>query len=452
MSSATVMPAGSRTGSSQLSPPAVQQDARIGVYTAGQLMNADASAVDRRLFVDGGIYRLEQERIFGKCWLYVGHETQLPNKGDFLSTTMGEDPVFVVRDRNGRLRVFLNSCSHRGAKVCRADSGSAKFFKCPYHGWSFNSEGELLGVPRLGSAYGEGFDRTLHGLREVAHVDTIHGLIFATWDKQAPTLAEYLGEMTFYMDLMLNRMDGGTEVLGGVHRWTIDVNWKIPSENFAGDHYHVPTTHGAGVEMGYRSPLTNDGYCIQTGNGHSLGSERGGAQQGHAVQTEYQGLIEAARARLAEKHGPTAADFMPVGVGTIFPNLSFMDTARFRTFRVWHPRGVNKIEAHSYLLVDRAMPESLKVEVARRYALAFGPSGIFEQDDGDVWHSIQEGLSGPIGRSGRLSYEMGVGREHPTKDRYGAPFVGSCSDMLMSEANQRAYYRHWAGLMMDTQP
>lgn len=430
-------------------PPLVDPAGRIGAFRAGDLIAADGSAVDRRLFVDEEIYRLEQQKIFAKCWLYVGHESDLPNKGSFLSTTMGEDPVFVVRDRTGKLRAFLNSCTHRGAKVCRVDSGTAQMFKCPYHGWTFNTEGGLLSVPRVGQAYGDGFDRSKHGLREVAKLDTFHGLIFATWDPHAPTLREYLGDMAFYFDLMLARMEGGTEALGGVHRWTINVNWKIPSENFAGDHYHVPVTHGAGVEMGYRSPLTNDGYCIHTGNGHSIGSERGGAQQGTAVPTEYHAFMESMRSQLVAKYGDKAAAFVPIGVGTIFPNLSFMDTARFRTFRVWHPRGVDKIEIHSWLIVDKALPEDLKVQVRKRYSLAFGPGGIFEQDDGDVWQSVQDALRGHIGRQGRLNYEMGVGREAPTVERYGEPFVGSSSDMLMTEANQRAYYRQWAKLMTE---
>lgn len=436
-------------GPADLRPPAIPDNARIGSFRTGELFSPDASEVDRRLFVDDEIYRLEQQRIFGKAWLFVGHESQLEANGSFVTTTMGEDPVIVVRDRQGKLRAYLNSCSHRGAKICRVDAGKASTFKCPYHGWTFNTEGGLMSVPRLGPAYGESFDRSQHGLREVGQIDSVHGLIFATWDSQAPSLRDYLGDMMFYLDLMLARMEGGTELLGGFHKWTISVNWKIPAENFAGDHYHVPVTHGSGVEMGYRSPLTNEGYCIHTGNGHSIGSEKGGAQQGHAVQTEYQGFMDSMRQQLVARYGEKAAAFVPVGVGTIFPNLSFMDTARFRTFRVWHPRGVDKIEIHSCLIVDRALPQDLKVEVRKRYSLAFGPGGIFEQDDGDVWQSVQDSMRGHIGRQGRLNYEMGVGREAPTVDRYGPPFVGSTSDILMTEANQRAYYRQWAKMMME---
>ncbi|MEO5881045.1 MAG: Rieske 2Fe-2S domain-containing protein, partial [Caldimonas sp.] len=184
-------------------PPLVSAQARIASFSAGELMAPDGSAVDRRLFVDPGVYRLEQERIFAKCWLYLGHETALTENQSFFTTTMGEDPVIVVRDKSGRLRAFLNSCSHRGAKVCRVDSGTARFFKCPYHGWTFSTEGDLIAVPRIGPVYGEGFDRSLYGLREVPHVDSFGGMVFASWDPDAPTLREYLGDMAFYLELML---------------------------------------------------------------------------------------------------------------------------------------------------------------------------------------------------------------------------------------------------------
>lgn len=433
-------------------PPLITPDAAFGPYRAGELFAPDASTIDRRLFIDPDIYQLEQAQIFARCWLYVGHETALPQPGAFFTTTMGEDPVIVVRDKKNRLRVYLNSCTHRGAAVCRVDSGVANMFRCPYHAWTFNIDGELAVVPRQEALYGKDFDRSLYGLREAPHVDSFGGMIFASWDPHAPSLRDYLGDMAFYLDLMLNRMEGGTELVGGIHKWTVNVNWKIPAENFAGDHYHVLSTHGAGVEMGYRSKLTNTGYCIQTGNGHSIGSERGGAQQGTAVKTDYDSFIAQMRAELTDKYGDAAQAFVPIGVGTIFPNMSFLDSARFRSFRVWHPRGVDKIEIHSWCVVDKAMPDDLKAAVRKQYSLAFGPGGIFEQDDGDIWQSVQDSLRGHIGRQGRFNYHMGLGREAPTASRYGPPFPGSSSDILMTEANQRAFYRHYASVMTDLHP
>ncbi len=186
------------SGQHAMQPPPVPSGRTIGPFASEDLINGEGSAIHRRLFVDPDLYRLEQQRIFGSCWLYVGHESQLLNNGDFLTTTMGEDPVFVTRDRTGRLRAFLNSCSHRGAMVCRTDGGNSKLFKCPYHGWTFNNEGQLAAVPRQGPAYGDGFDRSRHGLREVGQLDTYQGLIIATWNAQAPSLPDYLGEMKYY--------------------------------------------------------------------------------------------------------------------------------------------------------------------------------------------------------------------------------------------------------------
>ena len=196
--------------------------------------------------------------------------------------------------------------------------------------------------------------------------------------------------------------------------------------------------------------MSNNGYCIHTGNGHSVHAEAGGGpQSGTAVQTEYSGFLAQMRAQAVARFGEVANDFVPVGIGTIFPNFTFMDTARFRTFRVWQPRGVDHIDIYAWCLVDKAMPAELKDAVRRQYTLAFGPAGLFEQDDGDVWTSIQETTRGSIGSRGNLNFEMGLGREGPAADRFGKAFPGTSSDLLISESNQRAYYRRWAEVMAD---
>jgi phenylpropionate dioxygenase-like ring-hydroxylating dioxygenase large terminal subunit len=145
------------------------------------LVRTGEGLVHRKIFWDEEIYRLELERIFTRCWLYLGHESQLKAPGDYFTTYMGEDPVIVWRDKHGKVRAYLNTCQHRGMKVCRVDSGNATSLSCSFHGWTYNSEGELIGVPFHREVYAADLDRTRWGLREVGKVTIYGGLIFGCW-------------------------------------------------------------------------------------------------------------------------------------------------------------------------------------------------------------------------------------------------------------------------------
>jgi phenylpropionate dioxygenase-like ring-hydroxylating dioxygenase large terminal subunit len=413
------------------------------------LVNAGGTEVRISAFHDLGVYRKELERIFARCWLYLGHESQLRETGDYITCRMGEDPVVVVRHEDGSVRAFLNSCRHRGAKVCRADHGNSRAFRCPYHGWAYGHDGRLIGVPRHRTAYHGELDRSALGLVEVPHVDTVHGLIFGTWDADAPTLSEYLGDFRTYLDLMLGRSEGGVEIIGGVHKWTIQTNWKIPAENFSGDQYHLSTTHGSSVEVGLRNRVTEYGHTIHVDGGHGLVREKGGAQQGTAAVTEYTRYILEVQRRIAEEKGEEAAEFVPIGVGTIFPNISFMDSVRFRTLRLWQPVGPQTVEVNSWCLVDSELPGELKDAAMRQYVLSFGPSGMFEQDDGEVWTSISEATRGAIAQRHSFNYSMGLGHERRVSDLYGIDMPGTVGEAFMTEANQRSFYRRWQQLMGD---
>src|SRR5438874_11780794 len=169
------------------------------MVTMEKLVDLETGLVSRKIFSDEAIYRQELERVFRRCWLFLAHDSMLPQPGDYLTTYMGEDPVLVVRDPDGGVRAFLNTCPHRGNKVCLFDSGHASTFTCSYHGWSFSSEGKLTGMPFYQEAYYGELDKEQWGLVEVPKIARYGGLIFGSWDPFVG-LEEYLGELRWYLD------------------------------------------------------------------------------------------------------------------------------------------------------------------------------------------------------------------------------------------------------------
>jgi hypothetical protein len=162
--------------------------------------------------------------------------------------------------------------------------------------------------------------------------------------------------------------------------------------------------------------------------------------------------VEETRERIARERGPVAAEFVPIGVGTIFPNLSFLDGVRFRTLRIFHPVGPRRIEVNSWCLVDKELPVELKDAAMRQYVLAFGPSGMFEQDDGEIWCSISEATRGHIGRQRIFNYQMGLGHELPVSETYGIDLPGTMGETFISESNHRGFYLEWAKRMSAEPP
>lgn len=409
------------------------------------LVRVEEGIVKRSIYTDQEIYERELERIFAKCWLYLGHVTQLKSDGDYFTTYMGEDSVIVSRVSESNIKVFLNTCRHRGMKLCRADTGNKKLFSCPYHGWAYSNEGALVGVPGLQQAYCGKLDRKQWSLIEVPKIEMFHGMIFGTWDENAAPLTDYLGGMAVYLERMLNRMEGGVEVVSGVQKWRTSTNWKLVADNAAGDSYHVPWTHGSVVDIGLRKKPGSEGHQMSPGKGHGFGSEVGGIQQGKSVESGYGKFLDKMRQNL-DVQGNPANQFIPLGHGNIFPNVGFLDTARIRMFRVTHPRGPWEVEHHAYCLMDKALSDELKATTRRDFILTFGPSGMFEQEDGEIMGEIMANLRGHINRRYEFNFEMGLGDEKSARDVYKADLPGQVG-RYWSEINQRAFYKQWRELM-----
>ena len=408
-----------------------------------RLVDTDNGLVSRRIFIEPEIYEQELERIFARCWLYLCHESQIPQPGDFLTTYMGEDPVLVVRDNDGRMRAFLNVCRHRGNRLCRADAGNAASFTCAYHGWTYRNDGRLIGVPYLKEAYNGELDRDSWGLTPVAQLDNYKGLYFAAFDRQAPPLRDYLGPMTWYLDTFFDRREGGIELIGGVHKWIMPCNWKFPAENFAGDGYHVPWSHVSAVRTGsggdFRMKPDSEGRALSLGNGHSIMTV-GPDMVADPPAPEVLAYEEQILPEMQQRLGARLQLGKPI-VGTVFPNFSMLRPTS-RTIRVWHPRGPDKTEVWAWIFVDKAAPPEVKKALRLAGARVFGPGGTFEQDDMDNWQGCTQTARGAVARRAFLYYEMGLGHE-----RFDEDLGAWASDYRYSESNHRRFYRRWAQLM-----
>src|SRR6266571_184948 len=213
-----------------------------------ELVNWREGLISPAVLFDDDIYRQEQERIFGRAWLIVGHEDMIRKPGDFVTNYMGEVPVIVTRDMGGKIHVLVNRCAHRGNQVCLFDRGNTGAFTCSYHGWSYYLDGRLLSMPMERELYRDELNKADWGLEEVPRFENFNGLLFASFDTQAPSLEEWLGEdgCWWLQNFVLGEPVGGLEALAGWHRYRTPGNWKHLAENFIGDDYHVfAATHVA---------------------------------------------------------------------------------------------------------------------------------------------------------------------------------------------------------------
>jgi 3-phenylpropionate/trans-cinnamate dioxygenase alpha subunit len=409
-------------------------------------VDQEKGLVSPEIFVNQEIYEEELEKVFGRTWLFLAHDSMIETPGDFYSTYMGGDPVIVSRQKDGSVKAFLNVCRHRGMKVCRAEEGNAKAFMCAYHGWTYDGSGALINVPNLDNAYHNELDMSQWGLRQI-RVENYKGLYFGNFDSSAPSLTEYLGGMTFYLDTWLDGADGGLEVLPGIVKWTIDANWKFASEQFAGDGYHAQVSHLSSFPVlnpNYRENWVVPGrqFSSPEGHGHSfMLMPPGPKMDGPAGEYEYerqQRVLE----RLGEERGRMAGNF------NVFPNLAGLTGLGLRgavsTIRVVHPKGPNKFEMWSYSMVEKNAPEEGKLAQARSAGYVGGPAGLIETDDGENWSAISQTLrSSHQGRKLAFNYQMGAGHEREDDPT----FPGLIGSLYFGEGPQRSFYGRWLDFM-----
>ncbi len=412
------------------------------------LFDDAAGVLSPQIYADPAIYELELERVFARSWLVVAHEGHLPAPGDYFASYMAEDPVIVVRQKDGSVKVLLNQCRHRGMKLCRTDAGRARGFTCSYHGWSYDLAGNLVNVPLQERSFPT-LDKSQWGVRQ-ARVEIYKGFIFATWNPDAPSVQEYLGDAAYYLDCLLERSPAGYEPIGGVFKWTIPCNWKFAAEQFASDMYHAIFSHSSpqmAMESDEPMPDTTQfvGGQFRSDRGHGTGYFFTDMQWGFRVGQSAE-LVEGFNpaeplARVTEHLGEARA-VMTAQHMTVFPNFSMLST--FDTFRIWHPRGPNAVEVWAFGMVDKAASEAEREQARISTLRTFSPAGTWEQDDGENWVEIQRVLRGTEARKTTFNIQMGQGEA-----RGGNPnFPGSIGNPYAEEA-ARGFYAHWQALMLD---
>ncbi len=405
------------------------------------------------------IFELEKERIFGKAWVFVAHESEIPNPGDYVVRNIVDDSFIVTRSDDKKVRVFLNVCLHRGMELCRSEMGHGRSFRCPYHGFTYNNTGELLGIPwDKFIYYPDGLDKGKSGLMEAPKMDIYNNMIFVCLDPDAVPLRTYLGNMVWYLDLLTARSAEGMEVSGPPQRWVVDADWKIASENLSGDSYHTPFSHKSAPEVGLQPFQTEDFSPGKRKDGAEILTDCGTVGFTKTAPGTFFGYPQEIVASLKKNLKPDQVKLLEGGPhdgyfpvrAHVFPNLSFLNVAAFiepnkppvhyLTIRVWQPVGPGKIEIVSWNLVEKDAPAWLKRQSPQAYAASFGSSGMLEQDDAENWISISKTAKGTLGKKMLQHLQMGMTNERLLQDW---PGPGKAYGTVYTEAGQRYFLEMW---------
>ena len=361
--------------------------------------------VNRAAFTDANTFDREMSQIFDRCWLYIGHESQVPDHGDYIATRLGLHPVFVIRGSDGEVRCFYDACSHRGSKLTGRTSGNAKTMTCRYHGWCFNADGDCTLVRGGDEAYrSEDLVRMGTNLRPIEQFGEYKGFLFGCLDVDAPSLLDFLGGALPFIDLMADQAPDEMEVLRGESRYIMEANWKLQTENST-DGYHVATVHrNFATTVGYRETLTpaGGGEMVKTEASRILSLDKIGSGgydvgNGHMINWADRGNPEAGpswpqRGRLLQKYPEGKVRWMLERgrTVTVFPNLLLNDVAS-TCIRVWRPLGVGLTEIETWCIAPKGeAPESRRARI-RKYEDFFFPASLAVPDDVRAMEGAQTG-------------------------------------------------------------
>lgn len=429
-----------------------------------------AFKVHRRVFTDNDVLEVERRVIFDHCWLYVGHASEIPKPSSFVRRDVGGRSLIFNRDRNGKVRVMFNTCSHRGALVCWEKQGRRRSFQCPYHGWVYSDEGKLIDVPDK-----ESMSECLIGsgqldLVEVPNVSEYRGFVFINFDANAMPLIDYLADAKSILDLVSEQSAEGMEIVGGTQEYSVNANWKLLQENSA-DGYHAATTHASyidyiqsrdgasenaqrlsnakGANRDNKLPDGDDnGYdndfnrVRDLGNGHAVIASIGSAPWGRPYARWVPGWGEEAKQEVAEiaqsvidRLGRRRAELVINGDrnSLIFPNLVINDIMAI-TVRTFYPIRPDRMEVNAWALAPIGESASSRDRRLRSFLEFLGPAGFASPDDVEMLEMCQAGYRNQIGIEWN-DISKGMLKADPTNT---------------DEKQMRVFWRRWHELMANS--
>ena len=399
--------------------------------------------VHRSVYTDPAIFALEMERIFRRGWVFVGHDSEVPQPGDFKTDRIGPLSFIMLRDPDGQVRLFHNVCTHRGARLCHADYGHSDQFQCMYHGWSFNSRGELDGVPMRDRF--PNLDTGELGLREVARVDSHRGFVFAADDPDAMPLAEYLGRAAHYLDQMVDRApEGEIEAVKPV-KYHYNGNWKLQIENYS-DNYHPAVLHGSALNVGVqimKEKFGDDAFTMKKAagryyeralaHGHMM-ADFCGTRGGIWMNAYKPDFLEQMQQKFGEERAREMVDLDLHMV--IYPNL--LIHSRMNHYRLVKPVRVDYTEVNTYPCRLKGASQAVNEGLIHNSSHHVSAVGEIQVDDMQAFRWVQEGLT-----TAAIDWVMMAltGEDEHVNAQGELEWYGS------SEAPIRHQYKQWVAMM-----
>ena len=393
--------------------------------------------VSRQTFVDPEILVAERARIFDKCWLYLGHSSELPTPGDFVTRQVGGRSILFARDLKGTLRAMFNTCPHRGAQVCREKRGNAKSFQCFYHGWVFGLDGSLRSQPGEASYAADFKERSTSNMQQVPRLESYCDFCFVCFDKDVETLDLYLGSVKEYLDIVADQAETGMTIVGGTQEYSMRANWKLLTENSI-DGYHARTTHATYFDYlkatnGGLAPVALQGAAHDLGHGHAVLEYQApwgrpvaqwipmwGEEGKREIDRLYQRLVN----RFGEERSKRIALYNRNLF--VFPNLVVNDIMAV-TIRTYYPLAPDFMTVSAWALAPKE-----ETDWARKYRLFnflefLGPGGFATPDDVEALEQCQRGFRN-CAEVQWNDISKGMGKQTPSYD---------------DELQMRAFWSNW---------